>query len=122
MIISSEECLHLLCSVESGFRQGAGKKCANEAIIAGDIKNTHNLAGEWVPDRRCRTSQILPSITIVFGSHQLHAMSICQRSTDSVCAGRCFTPIAAWNKVDTRQAVANGGISNDIEQAAFGIA
>ena len=49
-------------------------------------------------------------------------MPICQGGADSVGASGGFTPVSAWNKVDARQATANGGISKDIEQASFGIA
>jgi len=72
-----------------------------------------------MPDRRCRTGKVLPAIAKVFGSDELHAMPICQGGADSVGASGGFTPISARNKVDARQATANGGIPNDIEQAAL---
>ena len=65
------------------------------------------------PSGAC-AGQILPAITIMLCRHQLHHVSICQRGPDSIGACSGLAPIATGDKINTRQASANGIIANDI--------
>src|SRR6266516_4873050 len=56
-------------------------------------------------DRRCRTGEVLPSITKVFCPHQLHDMTISEGGAYRVGASCGFTPVASGNEVDASKSV-----------------
>src|SRR5436190_7394124 len=110
-----QERTQLLLNLQGGCSKGVRKKRTNEAIIARDIQDTHNLTCKWMPDRCRCASEVCPSITIVFCRHELHDMTIGEGRADCIGAGGSFTPIAARNEVNTSKSTTDSRITKHIQ-------
>src|SRR2546423_1778283 len=106
-----KERTQFLLNLQGGCSQGVRKKRTNEAIIARDIQDTHNLTCKRMPDRCRCTSEVLPSIAIVFCCHELHDMTIGQGCANGIGAGCRFTPIAAGNEVNASKSTTDSRVA-----------
>src|SRR5258707_10383435 len=74
-----------------------------------------------MPDRRCRTGEVLPAIAIVFGRHELDHVAISKGGANSVGTRGGFAPVTSRYEVDAGKSAANSCIANHIQETTFGI-
>ena len=99
--------IEALLDLQSCRGKEASEEGAYQMIIPGDIEYTDDLISQGMADRRGRTGEILPTITIMFCRHQLHDMSIGERCPNGVGTSRRLAPMPTRNKIDVCKATTN---------------